>query len=789
VSTGATQVALLPPIGREHAPSRLRAQARAQRPVVRLATFAALGLYGVLRWGTLVSGGEQVRLLGLLGLALLLAGGGLALGARSASGLAGSRAARVIRLLARRSRLLGALAAIVAVLAVFPLAGAPLEWVLHLRVAVTASAIGDGLSALPRVLVPYRGVNEWVRMVIALGAGALLLDAALLLAFAPRMLGDLRRAGVALPLVALAAVPSTLVRPRFPYLDGLVLFALLAAFMWGERIRTRHVAAALVLCAGAAVGGMVAAPALDRHRPWLNYQALAGSFTPTAVDTFDWSQRYGPLNWPRRGRTVLEIHAATSDYWKAEDLDVFNGGGWTQGLIPGAQSTPPPAPAAIARWSQRIQVTVRAMRISNLIGAGVTAQPAGLSQPVLPGFSPGTWTAGSELGPGDSYAVQVYAPHPSAAALSRAGVDYAGVPSGYLAMMVPERLPPGTSAGVLSGPEIVFPAFHSRAPVQALFGAPASSGAALVRTSPYAPAYALATRLAGGAQTPYGFAIAIERWLAHGYSYSENPPQRLYPLESFLFTDKAGYCQQFAGAMALLLRMGGVPARVAVGFTSGSYDAATRRWLVSDVDAHAWVEAWFPRYGWVRFEPTPPSDPALVGRSPTASFAASGAAASRTRPVRRPQRGGSPAATAATRRPGSSGVGSGIGPLEAVGVLAGLVLFGALLLGTRPLEPGEPLVRELERALARSGRPVAAGVTLAALERNLRGSPDAAAYVRALRLQRFGAQSGPPTPLQRRALRAQLRLGLGALGALRAIWALPPRRRSAGRRASDPGGF
>ena len=79
---------------------------------------------------------------------------------------------------------------------------------------MTANAIGDGLSALPGALVPYIGINQWVRLVIVLGAGVLLLDAALVLAFAPRALGDLRRAAAALPLVALAVVPSTLVRPR-----------------------------------------------------------------------------------------------------------------------------------------------------------------------------------------------------------------------------------------------------------------------------------------------------------------------------------------------------------------------------------------------------------------------------------------------------------------------------------------------------------------------------------------------------------------------------------------------
>jgi hypothetical protein len=57
--------------------------------------------------------------------------------------------------------------------------------------------------------------------------------------------------------------------------------------------------------------------------------------------------------------------------------------------------------------------------------------------------------------------------------------------------------------------------------------------------------------------------------------------------------------------MALMLRSLGIPARVAVGFTSGAYDAAKRRWTVTDHDAHAWVEVWFDGEGWLPFDPTP----------------------------------------------------------------------------------------------------------------------------------------------------------------------------------------
>jgi hypothetical protein len=57
--------------------------------------------------------------------------------------------------------------------------------------------------------------------------------------------------------------------------------------------------------------------------------------------------------------------------------------------------------------------------------------------------------------------------------------------------------------------------------------------------------------------------------------------------------------------MALMLRLLGIPSRVAVGFTSGTYDADEKEWVVADTNAHAWVEVWFPRYGWIPFDPTP----------------------------------------------------------------------------------------------------------------------------------------------------------------------------------------
>jgi Transglutaminase-like superfamily len=754
MTPAAAQVAVLGTGRRTAADHTPDAHTTAAAPVVRLVAFGALALYGTLRWSTLLAG-DRGRMLGLLALALVLAG------ARPA--------------LARRNRTLAAVGAVlvlVGVLAGFAVAGVPVRWIVHLRISVIANTIGQGIATLPQMLLPYTGVDRALRLVVLLGGAVLLFDAALLLAFAPAVLGDLRRAGAALPLVALAVIPTALMHPRFPYLDGLVLFLLLASFLWAERIPPRRRPGAVAVCLLAALVAMVLAPGLEQGRPWFNYQAASGSFAPRAVDSFDWSQNYGPVDWPRRRRTVLEIQASRPEYWKAENLDVFDGHGWTEGLVPGAESTPLPSAGARSRWSQTINVTVVDMTSSDVIGSGVSRKPVHILPGVIAGLSPGTWITSSELAPGDTYTVKVYDPDPTAAQLQTAGADYSEIAAGYRTILLPPEALPGSGGKV--SPQIVFPPFHSDAPVENVIGLPVGTGTGVIDASPYSRAYRLARSLADQSATPYAFALAVERFLGHGFTYSENVSATAFPLESFLFSSRKGYCQHFAGAMALLLRMGGVPARVAVGFSQGRQDQASGHWLVTDIDAHAWVEAWFPHYGWVGFDPTP-AGPAIEGQATLASGLPGGFGT--YTPKTRGQSG--PASTTQARakshpvRLHGGGVGLATwAPLAVLALVAALSLIGFT---TRPLRSVEALVDELERALARTGRSPTAGTTLAELEQRMRGSPEAAAYIRGLRLARFGGSAGPPSA-GRRALRHQLRVGLGALGTVRALWALPPRR-------------
>jgi transglutaminase-like putative cysteine protease len=106
--------------------------------------------------------------------------------------------------------------------------------------------------------------------------------------------------------------------------------------------------------------------------------------------------------------------------------------------------------------------------------------------------------------------------------------------------------------------------------------------------------------------TPFRKILAIQQHLRRfRYSESVEPGHDSNHILRFLTVTRAGYCEQFAGTMAVLLRSLGIPARVALGFTPGIRNPDTGLWDVGSNDAHAWVEVPFPGYGWLSFEPTP----------------------------------------------------------------------------------------------------------------------------------------------------------------------------------------
>jgi transglutaminase-like putative cysteine protease len=126
----------------------------------------------------------------------------------------------------------------------------------------------------------------------------------------------------------------------------------------------------------------------------------------------------------------------------------------------------------------------------------------------------------------------------------------------------------------------------------------------------HARVVALAKKLAEGLEDPAEIATRFLGHLRDGdrYAYSLNQREgRGYPLESFLFETRAGHCEYFATALAIMLRSVGIPARNVTGFSGGEYNPYGGYFAIRQADAHSWVEAQIPGRGWVTFDPTPPA--------------------------------------------------------------------------------------------------------------------------------------------------------------------------------------
>lgn len=117
----------------------------------------------------------------------------------------------------------------------------------------------------------------------------------------------------------------------------------------------------------------------------------------------------------------------------------------------------------------------------------------------------------------------------------------------------------------------------------------------------------LAKQITSNRSNPYDKAKAIEAYLRRNYPYDLNipaPPSDQDVADYFLFDLKRGYCDYYATAMVVLARASGLPARFVSGYSSGSYDAPNAQYIVREMNAHSWVEVYFPQIGWIEFEPT-----------------------------------------------------------------------------------------------------------------------------------------------------------------------------------------
>ena len=726
-------------------------------PLARLAAFAPLVAFCSLMWARTLDPAASARML-------------------AASGVAIAAAAALLRVRGPWRYGVGVAAAAGALL----VAGVPARMLLPGGWDELLAGLGAGFGDLPTTNVPYRGRDGWTIVVLLL-IGGLLAVLAAWLAFAPRRSGELR--GPVPAVVALGVlftVPAVQVEGGHPWIEGIPLAILLCAFLRLERIDRHGARAAVTLVVVAGLAAAVAAPRLDVGKPLVDPEAIANAFAPARGLQFSWSHTYGPLMWPRTGREVLRIKAPVASYWKVENLSRFDGLRWEE---PSGTATSPPEASTRASqrdWQSDIHVRVRGFSTRLFVGAGTTLAISASPRLPIPN-APGTFRTGPRpLHPGQSYDAVVWNPRPSPRDLRAGRGELPSWTWQYLRIDLPPALGGPTlepaDGGVLRAPSVAqvwFPAYSVHTPPfirSQKAEEPPRLVDGMLRRSAYGGVYRLAEALRSGTRSPYDYVERVMSHLARGYAYDETPPPSRVPLASFLLQDKRGYCQQFSGAMALLLRMGGVPARVATGFSPGTLDRTTGEYVVRDTDAHSWVEAYIAPFGWITLDPTPPVGLARLGTNPSA--AASGYAL-----------GVPPGVLAAgervgDRNPGGGPAGGGGSPIGwilagvggAVVVLAaGLVLWHR----RRGAAPPDAAVAELCAALEGTGRTSTGGLTLQTMLRRYRGTP-AEPYLRTLQAARFAGADTAPTPAMRAALRRELALGLGPAARLGAWRAIPP---------------
>jgi len=122
----------------------------------------------------------------------------------------------------------------------------------------------------------------------------------------------------------------------------------------------------------------------------------------------------------------------------------------------------------------------------------------------------------------------------------------------------------------------------------------------------------MARTVTAGYETVYDKTKALEGFLRTNYQYNEEisaPPPDRDPVEYFLYEIRQGYCDYYATSMAVMLRSLGIPARTVSGYAEGVFDEEIEQYLVTERDAHTWVEVYFPDFGWIEFEPTAGESP------------------------------------------------------------------------------------------------------------------------------------------------------------------------------------
>ncbi|MFI0357057.1 DUF4129 domain-containing transglutaminase family protein [Actinomadura sp. 9N407] len=457
--------------------------------------------------------------------------------------------------------------------------GAPKGWLWPTSWDTLVLALTDGVRELALLVPGERAGDIGTRSVWLLATGVVLITAAALAA--PKQAGSLRLL-TAFTILAMPWLIATAIRQSDETAwPGAVL--LVAGLLWFAP--RRAAIPVLALGTAAALVAASAAHAIGPRTQWLDFDDMVGR--EPQFQTLNTTQSYGPIDDRRSGATMLEVTSPRPALWRMQVLERYGWRGWEVGGGVVRAELPEPAAETVD-----IEVTVRGLRDS---------------QVVAPGRIRSIVAAGKiDTMPGDARRV---IPQPRQDDTYRVRSDMVRVDPAALRAAPPatdHRLRPYTNLWFRWGGERLAGRLGE-------YGSYPDVSPGLERFLRRVPAMRdvlnLSQQLTAGAKTQYEVVERIERYLTEGgrFRYSTDVPETVgFPLLDFLLYDRTGYCQHFAGAAALLLRLAGVPTRVVAGFATGKSEDGLYK--VRDTDAHAWIEVYFEGQGWVPFDPTPAAD-------------------------------------------------------------------------------------------------------------------------------------------------------------------------------------
>ena len=638
------------------------------------------------------------------------------------------------------------------------------------------------------VTVPYRGVDEWVRIALLAAAARCWPASPALIAFWPRPRartpGRSRRRGRARRALR---DPDRRARPDARRTCAGAVFCSCSARSCGSSAcgPARIGAAVACLLALATVAGVLVAPRLDGRRRGSTTSSIADDLQPERAATFNWDHSYGPLDWPRDGREVLRSRPRT---------DVLEGGQPRRvrrrcagRLGPDPHAADESAESTDREWladdhaSSSRGIRSRAvhrrrphgLRSCRAARDAVSVEPRAPSRP-----------AASRSRRGESYQARSTCRARTTAQLRTAGTRYPDLAalrrrsSDHRACRRAARAP----ARVALRFRAVRLGAARPTPRSPTAPSPTAAATAPARTRPTPALYALAQRLAARAE----HAVRVRRSGAPAgrstaATLQRAPAARARPARWTSCSATGRLLPAVLGRHGAAAAHGRRPGARRLGLHARA--ATTRKrdeYVVRDDDAHSWVEAYFPGIGWVTFDPTPSASPArsqISDVGPAQPPRRRGRASAAARPATgRPSR--------ATRARGSRSGRSAAGAVRPARrrsspLLAALAPLVVVVAAPARRRRGRPAGARARRAAAgaapQRARRRRRAMTLPALEQTLGGS-DAARRLpaRAARAALRGRADAARRAAQRAPCGASSAPGLGFAGRLRAWWALPP---------------